>query len=86
MAADRIAAETMGINPEWLGYVKYCGDLGLGQFDGAKIDVVGAKVDDVKKSYRMHPDIERELKWQGPLTELPFNLGWVQALGSTRNA
>ena len=24
-AADRIAAETMGINPEWLGYCKYCG-------------------------------------------------------------
>jgi len=37
-------------------------------------------VADVKRSYRMHPDIERELKWQGPLTELPFNLGWVQAL------
>ena len=84
VAADRVAAETMGIDPEWLGYVKYCGDLGLGQFDGAKIDVIGAKVADVKKSYRMHPDIERELKWRGPLTELPFNLGWVQGLGYTR--
>jgi hypothetical protein len=50
----------------------------------SKIDVIGAKVADVKKSYRMHPDIERELKWQGPLTELPFNLGWVQALSYTR--
>jgi uncharacterized protein (DUF362 family) len=84
VAADRVAAETMGIDPEWLGYVKYCGDLGLGQFDGSKIDVIGAKVADVKKAYRMHPDIERELKWRGPLTELPFNLGWVQALGYTR--
>jgi uncharacterized protein (DUF362 family) len=84
VAADRVAAETMGIDPEWLGYVKYCGDLGLGQFDPSKIDVIGAKVADVKKSYRMHPDIERELKWQGPLTELPFNLGWVQALSYPR--
>jgi len=84
VAADRVAAETMGIDPEWLGYVKYCGDIGLGQFDGSKIDVVGAKVADVKKAYRMHPDIERELKWQGPLTELPFNLGWVHALDYTR--
>jgi len=84
VAADRVAAETMGIDPEWLGYVKYCGDLGLGQFDPSKIDVIGAKVADVKKSYRMHPDIERELKWQGLLTELPFNLGWVQALSYTR--
>ncbi|HEX3742288.1 MAG TPA: DUF362 domain-containing protein [Bryobacteraceae bacterium] len=84
VAADRVAAETMGIDPEWLGYVKYCGDLGLGQFDSSKIDVIGAKVAEVKKAYRMHPDIERELKWQGPLTGMPVNLGWVQALGYTR--
>jgi uncharacterized protein (DUF362 family) len=77
VAADRIAAECMGIDPEWLGYVKYCGETGLGQFDPAKIDVIGAKVAEVKKQYRMHPDIERELQWQGPMTDLPFNLGWV---------
>src|ERR1035437_5464672 len=77
VATDRVAAECMGIDPEWLGYVKYCGNLQLGQFDPARIDVIGAKVADVKKAYRMHPDIERELKWQGPMTELPFKLGWV---------
>ena len=80
VAADRIAAECMGINPDWLGYVKYCGDLQLGQFDTGKIDVIGAKVAEVKKQYRMHPDIDRELQWQGPMTELPFNLGWVAPL------
>jgi len=85
VAADRVAAQTMGMDPEWLGYAKYCGQLGLGQFDGAKIDVIGAKVDDVKKAYRMHPDFERELKWQGPMTELPFNLGWVQPMSTTHN-
>ncbi len=77
VAADRIGAECMGINPEWLGYVKYCGDLLLGQFDAGRIDVIGAKVADVKKQYRLHPDIDRELQWQGPMTELPFNLGWT---------
>ena len=51
--------------------------MGLGQFNPTKIDVIGAKVADVTKAYRMHPDIEKELKWQGPMTELPFNLGWV---------
>jgi len=85
VAVDRIAAETMGIDPEWMGYVKYCGAIGLGQFDGAKIDVIGGKVADVKKSYRMHPDIDRELQWQGPLTELPFNLGWTRGMGEERN-
>jgi uncharacterized protein (DUF362 family) len=77
VANDRTAAECMGIDPEWLGYVKYCGEMGLGQFNPTKIDVIGAKVADVTKAYRMHPDIEKELKWQGPMTELPFNLGWV---------
>jgi uncharacterized protein (DUF362 family) len=80
VAADRTGAETMGIDPEWLGYVKYCGALGLGQFDPAKIDVIGAKVADVKKPYRMHPDIDRELQWQGPMNELPFNLGWTRPM------
>jgi len=58
---DRVAAETMGINPEWLGYLRYCAAIGLGQFDPARIDVIGAKVAEVRKPYRMHPDIEREL-------------------------
>ena len=81
VAADRVGAEAMGIDPEWLGYVKYCGELGLGHYDLAKIDVIGATLADVRKKYRMHPDIERELEWQGPMTELPFNLGWTRPTG-----
>jgi uncharacterized protein (DUF362 family) len=84
VSVDRIAAETMGINPDWLGYVKYCGQLGLGQWNAPKIDVIGAKVADVKKSYRMHPDIDRELQWQGPMKEVPFNLGWVRGIDTDR--
>jgi len=86
VATDRVAAECMGIDPEWMGYVKYCGNLHLGQFDPAKIDVIGAKVADVKKTYRMHADIEQELDWRGPMTELPFNLGWVTPVGDERLA
>ena len=57
--------------------------MGLGQYDEGKIDVIGAKVADVKKSYRMHADIDRELQWQGPMTELPFNLGWVRPMSDS---
>ena len=84
VSADRVAAESMGIDPEWLGYVKYCGDLGLGQWDPAKIETIGAKVADVRKAYRMHPDIDLELQWRGPMKELPFNLGWMRPLGDDR--
>ncbi len=86
VAADRVAAETMGIDPEWLGYVKYCGQLGLGQFEPARIDVIGPKIADVRKKYRMHPDIDRELQWRGPMTELPFNLGWTHPTGGDQLA
>ena len=86
VAADRIAAQCMGVDPEWMGYVKYCGALQLGQFEESKIDVIGARVADLKKAYRMHPDIDRELQWQGPMTELPFNLGWVTPQHGPENA
>ena len=56
----------------------------MGQWDASKIDVIGAKVAEVKKPYRMHTDIDRELQWRGPMTELPFNLGWVRPLDGER--
>jgi len=34
----------------------------------------------------MHPDIELELQWRGPLTELPFNLGWTRPLSGGHSA
>jgi len=80
IAADRVGAEVMGLDPEWLGYLKYCGQLGLGQYDLTKIDVVGAPIASVQRPYQMHQDVQRELMWQGPMTELPFNLGWTTPL------
>ena len=75
VAADRVAVETMGINPEWLGYLRFCSDFGVGQYDMAKIEVRGEKIAAVQKKYRLHPDIERELQWMGPMTELPRLVG-----------
>ena len=34
-----------------------------------------------RKKYRLHPDIDRMLKWMGPMEELPPNLGWVRPIG-----
>jgi uncharacterized protein (DUF362 family) len=75
IAADRVALEAMGINPAWVGYLTYCAKVGLGQYDLDKIDVVGANLASVKRSYRLHPDIQRELKWMGPMEALPPILG-----------
>gem|GEM_PF-130444 len=77
VAADRVGAEAMGVDASWLGWLKYCGETGVGQWDLAKIDIRGEKLEAVRKKYLLHPDIELQLRWQGPLEELPPNLGWV---------
>jgi uncharacterized protein (DUF362 family) len=75
IAADRIGLEAMGIDPMWVAYLQYCWQVGLGQFDKSKIDVRGENLASVQKKYRLHPDVDRELQWRGPLEEIPPKLG-----------
>lgn len=81
LAADRVGAETMGVDPNWLGWMKYSGEVGLGQTDLSRIDIRGPQIAAVQKTYRMHDDIQRMLDWMGPMQELPRNLGWHRAIG-----
>jgi len=76
VAADRVGAECMGVDVNWLGWLKYIGEVGLGQADLSRIDIRGASIASVKRDYRMHPDIELMLRWRGPMEEMPPNLGW----------
>jgi uncharacterized protein (DUF362 family) len=77
VAADRVAVETMGINPLWMATQQYCWQVGLGQYDLAKIDVRGETIASVRRTYRLHQDIDRELQWMGPLTDVPPKLGKI---------
>jgi uncharacterized protein (DUF362 family) len=75
VAADRVGVEVMGINPDWVGYLAFCARAGLGQDNLSNIEIRGAKLLGVTKKYRMHDDLERELRWIGPLKEIPEKLG-----------
>lgn len=75
VAADRVGIEVMGIDPQWIGYLGFCARAGLGEADLANIQIRGPKLADVTRKYRMHADLERELKWMGPLKEIPPRLG-----------
>jgi hypothetical protein len=75
----------MGINPDWVGYLRYCAQAGLGQYDLTKIDVAGTSIASVARKYKLHPDIDRELKWMGPMKELPPSLGSLQEIQSLIN-
>lgn len=75
VAADRIGVECMGIDAGWPAYLNWCGEMGVGNYDLNNIEVRGETIARVRKPYQMHGDIERELQWMGPLTELPPKLG-----------
>lgn len=75
VAADRVGAETMGVNPLWLATQQYCWQVGLGQYDLAKIDVHGETIASVQRKYRLHRDVDRQLQWMGPLIDIPAKLG-----------
>ena len=75
IAADRVAVEAMGVNPDWIGYLRYCDQVGLGNYDLQKIDLRGASLAAVRRTYRLHNDLERELQWMGPMQDLPPKLG-----------
>jgi len=66
LAADRIGLEIMGIDPEDVGYLVYCGRRNLGEYNLGKIDVVGAELAECKsqKKFRLHPTIKRQLLWK----------------------
>ena len=80
VAADRVGTEVMGVDADWLGWLKYASEVGLGQSDLSKIDIRGAQIASVQKKYRLHTDIELMLKWRGPMEELPVNLGWMKPI------
>jgi uncharacterized protein (DUF362 family) len=68
VAADRVGTEVMGIDPAWMGYLHYCAQAGLGQFDLDRIDLRGGvAIDSVRRKYKLHRLIDRQLEWMGPL-------------------
>jgi len=75
IAADRVGIAAMGIDPSWVGYLAFCAQCGLGQYDLAKIALRGPKLAEVTRKYRMSDDIQRELRWMGPMNDVPEKMG-----------
>jgi len=67
LAVDRMGAELMGVPWEYIGYLNYCADAGLGQGDRSKIRVIGADPEKLARRYRLHDNIDWQLKWMDDL-------------------
>jgi uncharacterized protein (DUF362 family) len=63
LAADRVALEVMGIPHHAVGYLQYASQLGVGQYDLAKIDIRGEKPESVRRVFRLHDTAARQLQW-----------------------
>jgi uncharacterized protein (DUF362 family) len=67
LAADRVGLECMGIDPGRIGYLQYCGQMGMGNYDLKKIDVHGPAIASVQKKYKLHDWAPQELHWMDPV-------------------
>ncbi len=63
LAADRIGLEMMGIDASKVGYLNYCSDAGMGEYDIKKIKVQGNSINECRKKYRLHDTVEEQYKW-----------------------
>ena len=63
VAADRVALEVMGIPHHAVGYLQYAGELGVGQYDIAKIDIRGEKPETVQRKFKLQADVQQQLDW-----------------------
>ena len=65
LAADALAAHLMGFDPEQVGYLEYCRQLGLGVGEMNEIETTGnVAPEDVQRPFAPHPTYQRQLAWR----------------------
>jgi uncharacterized protein (DUF362 family) len=64
LAADRVACEIMGVDFHSVGYLHYCEEKGLGEADLKKIEVLGERVSDCVRPFRLHHRVNEQYAWK----------------------
>ena len=64
LAADRVGIELMGIDFSRVGYLNFCAKAGLGVADLGKIEVIGERISDHIKTYKLGKNIEEQMIWK----------------------
>jgi len=64
LASDRVALELMGIDYANVGYLNYCADAGMGEWDLNKIEVIGQNLSDHIRKYKLNDNVEKQLIWK----------------------
>lgn len=66
LAADRVGVELMGVDFAKVGYLNYCSQTNLGVADLGKIEIIGERINDHKRIYKLNNNIDRQLIWMQP--------------------
>ena len=66
VAVDAVSAYMMGFNPMDIGYIYYCHKFGLGEANIENIRVVGEDIEALKRKFKPHRTISRQLNWRIP--------------------
>ncbi len=67
LAADRVAVALMGIELAKMGYLNYCANAGMGETHLERMEILGARVSDHVRPYRLADNIDKQLEWMKPL-------------------
>jgi uncharacterized protein (DUF362 family) len=67
LAADRVGIELMGIDFAKVGYLNFCAQTGSGVADLSHIEIIGEKLTDHIKSYKLNKNIDAQLVWMNPV-------------------
>ena len=63
LSADRVACEIMGINFHKVGYLHYCAEKNRGEGDLKSIEIVGERLDDCIRPFRLHHRVDEQYGW-----------------------
>ncbi len=66
LAADRVATELMGIDYSKIGYLNHCTQMGMGNSDLNRIEIIGENLNDHIKSYKLPDNFDSLTKWMNP--------------------
>ena len=66
LAADRVGVELMGIDFSKIGYLNHCSNMGLGNANLSKIEIIGESLADHIIQYKLPDNFEKQGAWMNP--------------------
>ncbi len=64
LAADRVACEIMGVDFHNIGYLHYCAEKHMGEADMNRIEVLGERVKDSIRPFKLHRSVKEQYGWK----------------------